>query len=74
MLGFESLGEFTDEADLANFGIRNGIAELTIADGALKVQTTGGDPYFGRVYTPNVDFRILEFRMKVTEGSPSPMR
>ena len=74
LLGFESLGEFNDDSDLANFNIRNGLAALTIADGALQVQTTGGDPFFGRTISLGTDYRILEFRMKITEGSPSPMR
>jgi hypothetical protein len=74
ILSWYSLGEFTDPAEI-NGWFRNSIeAPFTIEDEALIVKTTGGDPYFGKNPTLPYDFRILEIRCKVTEGTDAGFR
>ena len=45
-----------------------------MANGALVVNTTGGDPYFVKGLTLENDYKILEFRMKVLSGANSQFR
>lgn len=71
---YVSWGEFDDLAD-ANGWFRNSIAPFTeIIDGALVVRNTGGDPFFGKNGTLAKDFRILELRAKIVEGSETNFR
>jgi hypothetical protein len=74
LLSYYSYGEYDDPADADTLGIRNSVAPLTVSDGRLVVQTTGGDPYFGKAFAIDHDFRIMEWRMRVTAGSPVPLR
>ncbi|MBI2926815.1 MAG: putative Ig domain-containing protein [Verrucomicrobia bacterium] len=72
ILDYFSLGEFEDPADAAGW-FANGIqGPFEVSDGALVIITTGGDPYFGKNPTLPADYRIIEFRMKVVEGSAAP--
>jgi hypothetical protein len=73
LLSYWSFGEYEDAAD-ADGLFRNSIAPFTVENGALQVQTTGGDPYFGKSFTLDADYRIWDFRMKVTSGAPTPFR
>ncbi len=73
MAEYISLGEFEDAADLTGWGV-NDVETLTVANGALVVNTTGGDPYFVKGLTLENDYRILEFRMKVLSGADSQFR
>ncbi len=69
-----SWGEFDKLAD-ANGWFRNGIAAFTeIVDGALVVKNIGPDPFFGRDGTLAVDYRILEIRAKIVEGTETGFR
>jgi hypothetical protein len=72
VLDYFSLGEFDDPADAAGW-FANGIqTPFDVLDGALVVITTGGDPFFGKNPTLPADYRVIEFSMKVVDGSAAP--
>lgn len=73
LLSYWSFGEYEDAADLTGL-FRNSIAPFIVDAGVLQVQTTGGDPYFGKSFTLDHDYRFWEFRMKVTAGNPVPFK
>ena len=51
----------------------NGIqVPFEVSNGALVVVTIGGDPFFGKNPALPADYRIIEFRMKVVEGTAAP--
>lgn len=74
LLSYVSWGEFDDVAD-ANGWFRNGIEAFTeVIDGALVVKNIGGDPFFGKNETLASDFRVLEIRAKIVEGTETGFR
>ena len=74
VLGFISLGEFQDVADASGWFANSVKTPFDLADGALTIVTTGGDPFFGKAGALAQDYRIIEFRMKVVEGTGNPFR
>jgi len=73
MVEYSSLGEFDDPAEVTGWSVTD-LEPLTVADGSLVVNTTGGDPYFVKNLTLENDYKILEFRMKVVQGAESQVR
>ena len=69
---YVSLGEFEDPADATGWFANDVQTPFEVVDGALQVITTGGDPFFGKNPTLAADYRVIELRMKVVEGSASP--
>lgn|GEM_PF-926743 len=74
LLSFVSWGEFDDPVDVDGW-FRNGIGAFSeIVDGAMVVRNIGGDPFFGKNGSLAKDFRILEIRAKIVEGTESGFR
>jgi len=72
LLDYVSLGEFDDPADATGW-FANGIqTPFDISESALIVIAIGGDPFFGKNGVLATDYRIIELRMKVVEGSAAP--
>ena len=69
LVEYFSVGEFDEESEAGNFA-RNSIDPFVVADGLATITTTGGDPYFSRGnLVMESDYRILEFRLRVVEGT-----
>lgn len=74
VLDYVTMGEFDDPADAAGW-FQNGIqTPFEVLDGALVIVTVGGDPFFGKNGLLAQDYRVIEVRMKVLEGSANPLR
>lgn len=73
LMDYVSMGEFEDPADAMGWFANSIQTPLETANGALIIVTTGGDPYFGKDPNLSLDYRIIEFRMKVRAGSAMPL-
>jgi hypothetical protein len=70
VLTYFSLGEFLQPSEVNGWYANSIQTPFTIQDEAMVVNTTGPDPYFGRGLALPQDYRIVEFRFKVTAGAP----
>ena len=66
-----SLGEFDDEGDIAKWGKRPRVSDLTVEDGSLLYETNegAGGTWISTSFTAEGACRIIEMRVKVLTGA-----